>query len=145
MALTGTHLVRVLRSALQAAKHFWPHVGDRMEVRRQALKLRHWGLRTGGSVMDLTFESIRAMPDSGVFELRLDDVIGGQKNIRVIFLVPPEAWEPNQRFPLPVLWVLEVVPKKRQEWTAPDIRRFRAKRAILKEQFYSPESTRGVM
>ena len=40
MALTGTHLVRGLRSAFQKAKHLWPAVGDRMEVRWQALKLR---------------------------------------------------------------------------------------------------------
>ncbi len=45
MALTGTHFVRGLRSAFQKATKLWPRTGHRMEVRRQALKLRWWGLR----------------------------------------------------------------------------------------------------
>jgi adenosylcobinamide-phosphate synthase len=51
MSLTGTHFVRVLRSALQSAKYFWPQVGPRMEIRRNALKLRHWGSRDSQTVM----------------------------------------------------------------------------------------------
>jgi hypothetical protein len=136
--------VRVLRSALQSAKHFWPRVGDRMEVRRHALKLRYWGERDAGTVMDLTYASIKAMPGSGVYELRIDDELGGHRNLRVIFLEPPEAWKPNGIHPKPVLWVLETLPKKRQDWTANDIGRFWAKRQIVKERFYTAESTRGV-
>src|SRR4051812_10702851 len=131
MALTGTHFVRALRSALQAAKHFWPSVGDRMEVRRNALKLRFWGMRHGGadeSVLDVSCEAIKAMPGSGVYELRLDDEIGGHRNVRVIFLVPPDGWAPIHTLPLPAIWVLEVLPKKRQHWTGNDLDRFRAKR-----------------
>jgi hypothetical protein len=144
MALTGTHLVRALRSALQSARHFWSRVGDRMEVRHNALKLRYWGERAAEGVMDLSYESIKAMAGSGVYELRLDDEIGGHRNIRVIFLDPPGAWKTNAVYPKPVLWVLETLPKKRQDWTANDIDRFWAKRTIIKERFYTPESTRGV-
>lgn len=143
MALTGTHLVRVLRSGLQSAKHFWPHVGDRMEVRRNTLKLRHWGRREGQGVMDLTYESIKAMRGSGVYELRIDDEVGGLRNIRVIFFEAPEAWKPNRVYPLPVLWVLEAVPKKRNDWATGDIDRFWAKRAVVKARFYDPLTTRG--
>jgi hypothetical protein len=144
MALTGTHLVRVLRSALQSAKHFWPNVGDRMEVRQNALKLRYWGERDEQGVMDLTYESIKSMPGSGVYELRIDDEIGGHRNLRVIFFEAPKAWKPNHAYPKPVLWILETVPKKRQDWTAHDIDRFWAKRDIVKERFYDPATTRGV-
>jgi hypothetical protein len=144
MTLTGTHLVRTLRSALQSAKHFWPRVGDRMEVRRHALKLRHWGSREAQGVMDLTYESIKAMAGSGVYELRIDDEIGGKRNIRVLFFEAPEAWKPNHVYPKPVLWVLETLPKKRQDWTANDIDRFWAKRTLVKERFYDPATTRGV-
>lgn len=143
MPLTGTHLVRVLRSALQSAKHFWPRVGDRMEVRRNALKLRHWGKREAEGVMDMTYESIKSMPGLGVYELRIDDEIGGLRNIRVIFFEPPDAWKPNRGYPKPVLWVLEALPKKRQAWTANDIDRFSAKRGIVKERFFDPSTTRG--
>lgn len=140
MALTGTHLVRVLRSALQKAKRTWPAVGDRMEVRRQTLKLRFWGERHPGSVtpgvLDLTYEAIKAMPGSGVYELRLDDEIGGKQNIRVIFFEPPGSWRCQYEMPLPVLWVLEAMPKKRNEWTKFDLDRFRAARAVVRERFY---------
>lgn len=95
-------------------------------------------------VMDLTYEDIKAMPASGVFELRLDDEIGGHRNIRVIFFQAPEAWRPNRSYPKPVLWVLEALPKKRQDWTTHDIDRFWAKRGIIKERFYDPATTRGV-
>lgn len=144
MALTGTHFVRVLRSALQSAKRFWPKVGDRMEVRRNALKLRHWGSREGEGILDLSYESIKSMPGLGVYELRLDDEIGGIRNVRIIFFEAPDGWKPNRSYPKPVLWVLEAVPKKRQNWTSNDIDRFLAKRGIVKERFYDPATTRGV-
>jgi hypothetical protein len=138
MALTGTHLVRVLRSGLQGARHFWPRVGDRMEVRRNALKLRFWGQRHGqGRLLDLTYESIKAMAGSGVYELRIDDVIGGHRNIRVVFFDPPGIWEAQKWIPpLPLVWVLEALPKKRHDWTSFDIDRFGAKQATIKERFY---------
>ena len=140
MALSGTHHVRALRSALQKAKRTWTVVGDRMEVRRQALKLRFWGERhTIGSdlgLLDLSYESIKSMQGSGVYELRLDDEIGGIANIRVIFLEPPAGWAPLHRMDLPVLWVLEAMPKRRDGWTKFDLDRFRAGRSIVKERFY---------
>ena len=144
MAIGGTHLVRVLRSGLQSAKHFWPRVGDRMEVRRNALKLRQWGTRDAQGVMDVSYESIKAMPGSGVHELRIDDEIGGHRNIRVIFFEAPAAWKTTRSYPKPLLWVLEACMKKRQEWTTKDIERFWAKRTVIKERFYDPTSTRSV-
>ncbi len=140
MAVTGTHLVRVLRSGLQGAKYFWPKVGDRMDVRRNALKLRFWGMRSEAvgneMIMDVSYETIKALQGLGVYELRLDDEIGGHRNIRVIFFVPPEKWKPVAKLPMPTLWILEAVPKKRQGWTTNEINRFRAKRAIVKERFF---------
>jgi len=113
-----------------------------MEVRRNALKLRHWSSRDRAVLMDLTYENIKAMPGSGVYELRLDDEIGGLRNIRVIFFEAPDKWRPNHSYPLPVLWVLEALPKKRQDWTTNDIIRFWAKRDIVEERFYDPTTTR---
>jgi hypothetical protein len=94
--------------------------------------------------MDLTYESIKSMAGSGVYELRIDDETGGHRNIRVIFFEAPEAWKSNQAYTKPVLWVLEAIPKKRQQWTTNDIDRFWAKRGIIKERFYDPATTRGV-
>jgi len=94
--------------------------------------------------MDVTYESIKAMSGSGVFELKIDDEIDGHRNIRVIFFDPPEAWKPHRPYPKPVLWILEALPKKRQNWTVNDVDRFWTKRAIVKERFYDAETTRGV-
>ena len=138
--VTGTHLVRALRSALQSAKHFWVKVGDRMEVRRNALKLRFWGMRSDAEgsemILDVSYEAIKALQGLGVYELRVEDEIGGLRNVRVIFFVPPEKWKPTTKLPLPTLWILEALPKKRNDWTSNDINRFRAKRQIVKERFF---------
>src|SRR5262249_43301740 len=136
MALTGTHWVRALASALATAKRLWPHASDYFEVYYQTLKLRFWGERAGEMVVDIDYESIKAMSGSGVYELRLDDEIGGHRNLRVIFFEPPKSWEPNFETPLPVLWVLDVVPKKRDDWTTNQIDTFWAKRAIVQDRFY---------
>lgn len=141
MALTGTHLVRGVRSAFQKAKRMWPATKDRMEVRRQALKLRFWGERHTAvigseTVIDLNYEAIHAMKGMGVYELRLEDEIGGHRNIRIVFFVPPSDWKQCEGTPLPVIWVLEAIHKKRSDWTKFDIDRFRAIRAIVRERFY---------
>jgi hypothetical protein len=93
-------------------------------------------------LLDVTYESIKAMPGSGVYELRIDDELGGLRNIRVVFFEAPQTWKPNTAYPRPVLWVLEALPKKRQDWTANDIDRFRAKRAVVKARFYDPATTK---
>ena len=136
--LEGTHHVRALRSALQKAKRTWPKVGDRMEVRRQALKLRFWGSRheSEPGLLDLSYESIKSMPGTGVYELRLDDTIGVISNIRILFFDPPKAWTCQFETPLPVVWVLEAMAKRRDGWTKFDVDRFRAERQIVKERFY---------
>jgi len=141
MAITGTHFVRVLRAALHICRHHWPRVKERMEVRRQALKLRYWGHRheSTDTALDLSYESIKAMPGSGVYELRLDDEIGGMRNIRVIFLLPPTSWvAASWTKPLPVIWLLDVLSKKSNEWKLHQIERFWAAREVVKERFYSP-------
>jgi hypothetical protein len=111
-----------------------------MEVRRNALKLRYWGHRSeregGETVLDVSYESIKALQGLSVYELRLEDEVGGHRNVRVIFFVPPEKWKPVAKLPLPTLWILEALPKKRNDWTTNDIARFRAKRAIVKERFF---------
>lgn len=86
MPLNGTHHVRALKSALQAAKDYWPKTQHRMEVRRHALKLRYWGDRhlATGSVLDLNYEAIKALAGSGIYELRVDDAIGGRSPHRFL-------------------------------------------------------------
>lgn len=90
-------------------------------------------------LFDHTYESIKALQGLGIYELRLDDEIGGQSNIRVVFLDPPDEWKPTagQSRPMRVLWVLEALPKKRNEWTKNDITRFRTARLLIQTRFYT--------
>ena len=81
MALTGVNFVRFSRHGLQSIRAYWAKLGDRFEVRRQALKLRWWDerhLHHPGTLFDHTYESIKSLKGLGVYELRLDDDIGGQ-------------------------------------------------------------------
>jgi hypothetical protein len=140
MALTGTNFVRFTRHGLQAIRS-WAKIGDRFEVRRQALKLRFWDerhLHPPGMLFDHTYESIKSLPGLGIYELRLDDVIGGQSNIRIVFFDPPKDWQPlsDEARPLRTVWVLEALPKRRNNWTTNDITRFRASRLLIQKRFF---------
>ncbi len=89
-------------------------------------------------LFDHSYEKIKALASENIYELRLDDDIGGQSNIRIVLFDPPSSWktvEDNVR-PLRVIWILEALPKKRNEWTKNDITRFRGQRLLLKRRFY---------
>jgi hypothetical protein len=141
MALTGVNFVRFTRHGLQSIRAYWSKIGDRFEARRQALKLRFWDerhLHPPGMLFDHTYESIKSLPGLGVYELRLDDAIGGQSNVRVVFFDPPRDWRPlhAEARPMRIVWVLEILPKRRNDWTANDISRFRASRLLLQKRCY---------
>jgi hypothetical protein len=141
MALTGVNFVRFSRHGLQSIRKYWAKLGDRFEVRRQALKLRFWDerhLHAPGMLFDHTYESIKSLSGFGVYELRLDDDIGNQANIRVVFFDAPPDWIPavGETRPMRVIWVLEALPKRRNDWTTNEITRFRAARLLIQKRFY---------
>ena len=86
--------------------------------------------------MDHTYESIKALPGLGIYEFRIDDAIGGQDNIRIVYFDPPGGWRPIKVVPLRSIWILEALQKKRQGWTANDIERFRAARTLIRVRCY---------
>lgn len=108
------------------------------------MKPRYWDERHDhppGVLFDHTYETIKSLAQLGIYEMRLDDPIGGCNNIRVVFFDPPKDWQPLtpvnfEGRPLRTIWVLEVLQKKRDEWTENDISRFRASRLVLKLRFY---------
>lgn len=132
--LTGDYHVRVIRPAFHDAHRYLPRMRDRAEVRRHALKLRFWpGGCCGdeeGQVLDLDWSWIRSLPRQGVGELRIHDTIGNCDNLRVVFF--------NARIqkPLPTLWVIGVLQKKRDDFTRGQIDVFRLRRQIVLERFY---------
>lgn len=142
MALTGSNFVRFTRHGLQAIRKFWDKTGDKFEVRRQALKFRFWDerhLHRAGTLCDLTYESIKSLAGLGIYELRLDDKIGNQENICVVFFDPPKDWQPvlAEKRPMRIVWVLEALPKRRDDWTTNEIHRFRASRLLLQKRCYT--------
>jgi hypothetical protein len=133
--LTGTHFVRAGRWAFQEAHKWLPRARDRAELRRHALKLRFWP--TGdpgddsGTLIDLDWSWIRSLPGLRIGELRIHDTIGGCDNLRVIFFAPRIATEP-----LPMLWVLSVFQKRRDDFTRAQLANFKVRRRLVLERFY---------
>jgi hypothetical protein len=146
MAVTGCNFVRFTRHGLQSIRHPWPKVNHRFKVRRQALKLRFWDERhryPAGILIDLTYEKIKALKDEAIYELRLTGMIGGQSNIRVVFFDPPKDWIPLVPYhvgedgqTMRAVWVIEAMPKKRNEWTEFDLDRFSGSRLLIQKRFY---------
>lgn len=67
----------------------------------QAKKLMFWDQRHNyppGILLDCTYEGIKGITNFKVYEMRLDGSIGGQNNIRVVFLDPPQNWVPLAEF-----------------------------------------------
>ena len=132
--LTGNYLVRAGRWAFQEAHKWLPRTKDRAELRRHALKLRFWpgceGEEEGGQVLDLDWSWVRSLPGKRIGELRIHDTLGDCDNLRVMFFVPPMVIE------VPMLWVLSVFQKKRDEFTAPQLRNFELRRRLILERFY---------
>jgi hypothetical protein len=90
-------------------------------------------------LFDHTYEGIKSLPGLGIYEMRLDDEIGGQSNIRVVFFDPPKDWVPMlaEGKPIRIVWVLEALVKKRNEWTNNEISRYRASRLLIKKRCYT--------
>jgi hypothetical protein len=134
--LTGDYRVRAGRWAFQDARKWLPKTRDRAELRRHALKLRFWPgsdeTTEGGQLMDLDWSWVRALPGKRIGELRIHDTIGGRDNLRVIFFVPPKQTQAA----MPMLWVLSVLQKKRDDFTDAQIRNFKVRRTLILERFY---------
>lgn len=135
--LTGNYRVRATHAAFADVRRLCSRARDRMEVRRHALKLRFWpgncSEEDGGPVMDLHWSWIRTMLGLNVGELRLHDTICGNDNLRIIFFVGDES----RKEPLPLIWVLRVMQKKRNDFTPNDVAIFKARRNLVMERFYN--------
>lgn len=133
--LTGYRHVRVGRWALQEARKLFPNAKDRAILRRHALKLRFWPKsfsdHEAGLLEDLNWSWIKALREERIGELRIDDTIGGQDNLRVLFFDPHIPKEP-----LPELWVLAVFQKKRDDFSQSQLTVAKTRRNLILERFY---------
>jgi len=134
--LTGNYWIRPVQPAFKQATKLFERPGHYFELKGHALKLRYWpdGAidRGGGVLLDLDWEWIKALPNEKVGELRIADHIAGHDNLRLIFYVGG----PGVQTPLPIIWILAVLQKKRTEFTSRDIDVFHARRVLVDERFY---------
>lgn len=134
--LTGNYRVRGIGPAFQDVWRLVDKMSDNIEIRRHALKLRYWPKNNpvddAGQVLDLDWSWIRSLPRMRIGELRVNDVIGGKDNLRIIFLVG----DSTVCKPLPVIWVLRVMQKTRNDFSRYDLSIFRARRTLIMERFY---------
>lgn len=136
MALTGTRRVRIFRPAFDEVRKLCRHTKACIEIRRHALKLRYWPNNypedDEGQLIDLDWSWIKAMPGMRTGELRIDDEISGHRNLRIIFYVGDD----EVKEPLPMIWVLTVFAKKRNDFTDAQIAVFKGRRKLVRERFY---------
>ncbi len=74
------------------------------------------------------------MPGFHIGELRVADAIGGNDNLRIIFYVGSA----EIREPLPMIWILRVLQKKRDDFSKNDVSIFKARRLLVIERFETP-------
>lgn len=138
--LFGDYHVTPTHTAMKEAMDLFPRYGDYQEVRRHALKLAFWPKRTvvgsGGMVGDLDWEEIKGMNGPKACELRIDDVIGGFNNLRLIFY----AFEKDVILDgdiMPRLWVVSILQKKTERFSNANLRIFSARVKIIRQRKYA--------
>lgn len=140
-ATPGTVIVKFQPAAERSVRRTWPRPEDQEALRRHVLKLRHWPARgpagKGGKVLDMDWSLIRACAGEKIYELRVADRIGGQRNVRVIFCVAPDAGSDAT-----AVHVLTVMVKKRQRFTSHDLDTFRCGRQNVLADYQRASSTR---
>lgn len=135
--LTGQYRVSRTRPAIKEACRLFPRVSDRMEVRRHALKLRFWPasapLNGSGQVLDLDWEWVKGLPFKDVGELRIHGILAGNDNLRIIFHFGGD----KLKNPLPIIWILRVFQKKRNDFSPEDLAVFKQRRRDVRRLFYN--------
>ena len=134
--LTGSYYVRTTKGAFGDAYRLFPRARDFFEAYRHAMKLRFWPEQNPvdqrGQVLDLDWEWITALKGLHIGELRIDDRIGGHDNLRIIFFVGDK----KVARPLPMIWILQVLQKKRMDFTAHNLTTFKGRRKLVIERHY---------
>ncbi len=134
---TGNRLVRLIHPVHKDCFRLLSSNRDRKIMRRHALKLRFWPemypKADSGEVLDLDWSWIRACQGLNIGELRINENIGGFDNWRIIFFEGPQPQGDEQWHRL---WVLQVMKKKRNEFTDADIKTFKLRRRMVIERYY---------
>lgn len=104
-------------------------VRDYQKIRAHALKLAFW---PNGADLDWCW--IKSLEAKRVGELRIDEIIAQQNNLRVIFFKANKVLPSD---PLPRIWTLTVFQKKRQDFSGKEIAAFRVMRDVVVSRRYA--------
>lgn len=128
MSLSGSFYVTPTATALRNGwKLCKGSAREYQKLRRHALKLRHFP-----SCGD--WDWIQSLRGMHVGELRIDEVIAGKSNIRVIFFKAQDVLDGEE---LVRIWTLTAFAKKTQGLTEREISAFRAMRNIIQLRHYN--------
>lgn len=102
---------------------------DYQKIRAHALKLAFWPHDA-----ELDWDWIKSLEAKRVGELRIDERIAQQDNLRVIFFKSNKIIPGD---PMPRIWTLTVFQKKRDDFSGKEIAAFRAMRDIVVARWYA--------
>lgn len=137
--LTGFYFIRPTASACKRAWTLCDHDQRHYQkLRRHGLNLR-WlsgpSADEQGPAGDLDWDWIKGLPGLHIGELRIDEHINGHENLRIVFF-RSEILRPTDPGDMRVIWLLDVFPKKRQDFSKYQLQTFAAKRKIILHREY---------
>jgi len=113
---TAPALAQVQRICKGKAREYW-------KLRNHAFKLVWWPDNA-----DLDWDWIKGFERLRIGELRIDEAINQQVNLRIIFF---KANEKRPSDELPVIWLLHVYAKKSQGFGRKELETFKARRQLI--------------
>lgn len=134
--LHGRYRVKRIKAACHDMNSLFPRVRDRAEIDRHILKLADWPGAEDEyqKVQDLDWGWVRELPDtSDVGELRIDDEIGGHRDLCIVFHIGDQ----RRLDPSPIIWVLQIFLKKHTVFTSDQLLSFQQRRQWVLGQFYA--------
>lgn len=125
-----SHEVRLWTGPIYDIEELFEDVYDKKVFLRHLRKLSHWPGESlnGGTfvVIDLRCRPVGELRREDVWDVQLDDEIGGRENLRVIVWSDPHATPPT-------IWVLEVVQKETEEFSQDEVAKImRRKETVIR-------------
>ena len=133
--VTGVYHVLPTPTALsQAYKLSEGSLRNFFRLKRIGVKLRYFpDPPPDAPYFDMDIDKITGAGQPPIYELRIDEVIAGNDNLRFIFF-PVKTVLENDR--LPRLWVLAVLQKKTQKFSNNQLKTFKMQRQLILTRHY---------
>lgn len=134
MGLEGNYFVVPTMTAIgRAVKLTNGKAKGLYKLRKLTLKLMWWPHGDGECIGDIDWDWIKTLDNRRIGELRIDEVINGHENLRVIFF---KANQPLPGEPMSRIWLLDVFPKKRQDFSTIQLGVWKAHRELILQRNY---------